>query len=98
MLLGKDPKEEIGFAQVNKRPNTAKDTMRWVSWNIEWNNEPWNVKGKMGAMTLNWGDAIREVVFHVDEEVVKKWELELLDTEYTGIAYQEKGDANFQVC
>ncbi|KAH7180442.1 hypothetical protein DER46DRAFT_652613 [Fusarium sp. MPI-SDFR-AT-0072] len=50
----------------------------------------------MGAMTLNWGDAIREVVFHVDEEVVKKWELELLDTEYTGIAYQEKGDASFQ--
>ncbi|EWZ52266.1 hypothetical protein FOZG_02059 [Fusarium oxysporum Fo47] len=108
MLLGKDPKEEIGFAQVDKRPNAAKDTMRWVSWNIEWNSVSfasalsrarlvkWDVKGKMAAMTLNWDDAIREVVFRVDDEVVKKWELELPDTEYTGIAYQEKGDTKFQ--
>ncbi|KAF4487878.1 Heterokaryon incompatibility 6, OR allele [Fusarium agapanthi] len=113
MLLGKEPKEEIGFAQVDKRPNAAKDAMRWVSWNFDWNSVgfasalsrarlvKWDVKGpwegKMAAMTFSWGDAMQEVVFRVDDEVVKKWELTLPDTEYTGIAYQDKGDTKFQV-
>ncbi|KAF5714603.1 hypothetical protein FMUND_7320 [Fusarium mundagurra] len=112
MLLGKEPKEEIGFAQIDKRPNASKDAMRWVSWNFDWNNVSfasalsrarlvkWDVKGpwegKMAGMTFTWGDAMREVVFRVDDEVVKKWELSLPDTEYTGIAYQKKGYNDFE--
>ncbi|KAF5981173.1 hypothetical protein FBULB1_4885 [Fusarium bulbicola] len=114
MLLGKEPKEEIGFAQVDKRPNAAKDAMRWVSWNFDWNNVSfasalsrarlvkWEVKGpwegQMAAMTFSWGNTRQEVVFRFDDEVVKKWELALPDTEYTGIAYQDKGDPKFQDC
>ncbi|KAF5563855.1 hypothetical protein FNAPI_2465 [Fusarium napiforme] len=114
MLLGKKPKEEIGFAQIDKRPNAAKDAMRWVSWNFDWNSvslasalsrarlTKWDVRGpwegKMAGMTFSWGDGIREVVFRVDDGVVKQWELSLPDTEYNGIAYQDKGDAKFQNC
>ncbi|KAF5628841.1 hypothetical protein F52700_7934 [Fusarium sp. NRRL 52700] len=108
MILGKDPKEEIGFAQIDKRPNAAKDAMRWVSWNYDWNNVSfasalsrarllkWDVKApweeKSAGMTFSWGNGMREVVFRVDDEVVKKWELTLPDTEYNGIAYRDKGD------
>ncbi|KAF9766416.1 hypothetical protein IL306_001202 [Fusarium sp. DS 682] len=104
-LLGKEPKEEFGFAQVDKRPNAPKDALRWVSWNIEWDTVSfasslsrarlvkWEMKGKLAAMALNWGDAIQEVVFRVDKKVIKDWELELPNTEYAGIAYQERGGA-----
>ncbi|KAF5985000.1 heterokaryon incompatibility 6 OR allele [Fusarium coicis] len=113
MLLVKEPKEEIGFAQIDKGPNAAQDAMRWVSWNFDRNSVSfasalsrarlvkWDVKGpwegKMAGMTFSWGDGIREVVFRVDDAVVKNWELSLPDTEYTGIAYQDKGDAKFQL-
>ncbi|KAF4439393.1 hypothetical protein FACUT_4148 [Fusarium acutatum] len=88
MLLGKEPKEEIGFAQIDKRPNAAKDAMRWVSWNFDWNS----VSFASALSRARWGDAIREVVFRVDDEVVTKWELSLPDTEYTGIMRRNSSD------
>ncbi|KAK2591380.1 hypothetical protein QQS21_010924 [Conoideocrella luteorostrata] len=109
MLLGKDPREEYGFAQRDKRPGAKTDALRWISWNVEWNTASlasalsrarlarWEVKGNTAIMALNWKGAITEVVVRTDDGVVKEWDLEFPDSDYSGIAYQERAVETFKV-
>ncbi|KAH7268877.1 hypothetical protein B0J15DRAFT_462866 [Fusarium solani] len=87
MLLGDDPK---------------------ISWNVEWDSASfasslgrarlarWEVKGKTALIALNWQDSITEVVVRTDDGVVKPWELEFPDSDYSGVAYQKRAFGTFK--
>ncbi|KAM6530412.1 hypothetical protein FALCPG4_008540 [Fusarium falciforme] len=108
MLLGDDPKVEYGFAQPDKRPSASKDALRWISWNVEWDSASfasslgrarlarWEVKGKTALIALNWQDSIAEVVVRTDDGIVKPWELEFPDSDYSGVAYQKRAFGTFK--
>lgn len=108
LLSGKD-KADYGFAQPDKRPGADKDVLRWISWNMEWDSASFasslgrarlarlEFKGKIAPIALFWQGSMNEVVVRTDDGVVKPWELEFPDSDYSGISYQKAGYGTFKV-